>query len=170
MLQSAIFVLLGQDALADMYEDSSHPPSGESSARQTPQPPPPPNKEVQATFAKQVAQAISNDDNASSVDTIEHHHPHHHVLPASQTAIVDHMEPQHPTAVPPIAGVPPLIGGYIPHTPSQAVNSNYENLVQSSKLQVSLDNKQKNDKFCYVMLYFFFYRLKLRNLYQQIKI
>lgn len=41
--------------------------SGESSARQTPQPAPPNphNKEVQAAFAKQVAQAISNDENSN---------------------------------------------------------------------------------------------------------
>lgn len=40
-----------------MFEENSHPPSGESSARQTPQPAAyNHNKEVQATFAKQVLQ------------------------------------------------------------------------------------------------------------------
>lgn len=100
-------VFLGQDRLADIFDDSSHPPSGESSARQTPQPPPPnTSKEVQATFAKQVAQAIGNDESVN----IEHHHP----------PVVDHIE--HPV---------------YQHNSPQAVNSSYDNIVQSSKLQVS---------------------------------
>ncbi|KAG5882340.1 hypothetical protein JTB14_037625 [Gonioctena quinquepunctata] len=59
----------GGDVLQDMFEDSSHPPSGESSARQTPQPPSHNhNKEVQATFAKQVMQAINNDEEPPHIE------------------------------------------------------------------------------------------------------
>lgn len=136
-----------------MYEDNSHPPSGESSARQTPQPLPPSNKEVQATFAKQVVQSLTEDDSASGaaaaasvvVEPMEHHqqqhhhhhhHHHHHgpQLPPPQTTIDHHMEPQHPVA----AVTAGSGGGFLPHnSPSQAVNSNYENIVQCSKLQVS---------------------------------
>lgn len=89
-----------------MVEDSSHPPSGDSSARQTPQPSvPSTNKEVQATFAKQVAQAIHNDD-----DTID-------------------MEPNN-------SPVDNVDSSVYQHS-SQAVNNRFENIVQSSKLQVS---------------------------------
>lgn len=94
-----------------MYEDNSHPASGESSARQTPQPAPPAiNKEVQAAFAKQVAQA------AMASDDVDDQPPHH--VPPVAPVVVDHMD--HPVVYP------------------QAVNSRYDNLVQSSKLQVSL--------------------------------
>lgn len=62
-----------------MDNDSSHPPSGESSARQTPQPSVPnTNKEVQVAFAKQVAQAINSDGTIdmeprnSPVDNVDH--------------------------------------------------------------------------------------------------
>ncbi|KAF2880178.1 hypothetical protein ILUMI_25979 [Ignelater luminosus] len=54
----------GKDKLSEMDEqeqDDSHPPFGESSARQTPQPPlPNPNKEVQAAFVKQIMNANEN--------------------------------------------------------------------------------------------------------------
>ncbi|KAF5303054.1 hypothetical protein FQR65_LT08383 [Abscondita terminalis] len=65
----------GKDKLKELYdqeseESLSHPPSGESSARETPQPPiTNPSKEVQATFAKQVAQAINKE--VSIVEEIE---------------------------------------------------------------------------------------------------
>ncbi|KAK5645721.1 hypothetical protein RI129_004185 [Pyrocoelia pectoralis] len=58
----------GKDKLSELYEEQSeeslsHPPSGESSARETPQPPITSNcKEIQAVFAKKVAQAISKDE------------------------------------------------------------------------------------------------------------
>lgn len=85
-------------------EDSSHPASGESSARQTPQPAAPStNKEVQAAFAKQVAQAINSDETIVM-------EPHN-----SPVDNVDHSIYQHS---------------------SQAVNNRFENIVQSSKLQV----------------------------------
>lgn len=55
------FSFAGVDQLAEIFE--TPPRSGECSARQTPQPAPHnPNKEIQATFAKQVAQAIGNDE------------------------------------------------------------------------------------------------------------
>lgn len=96
-----------------MYEDKSHPPSGDSSARQTPQPPHvAQNKEVAATFAKQVAQAISGEENLIESDHL-HHHAHH--VPME---VMDH------------AAV------YLHPSSNQAVNSRYD-IVQSSKLQVS---------------------------------
>lgn len=93
-----------------MYEqeqDDSHPPSGESSARQTPQPPlPNPNKEVQAAFAKQVAQAIGKDE-VSTAEELE------------QPAVLEHMGH-------------PIYQQQAP--PPQAVHQ--FDIVQSSKLQV----------------------------------
>ncbi|CAG9854372.1 unnamed protein product [Phyllotreta striolata] len=59
----------GADHLLELFEDNSHPSSGESSARQTPQPSAATqshNKEVQAKFAKQVLQALNKD--TTSVD------------------------------------------------------------------------------------------------------
>ncbi|XP_066251122.1 eukaryotic translation initiation factor 4 gamma 3-like isoform X2 [Euwallacea similis] len=58
----------GQDRLDEIFdpENASHPPTGESSARQTPQPPN--DKEIQAAFAKQVAQAISEDKHNTNVE------------------------------------------------------------------------------------------------------
>ncbi|KAL3283566.1 hypothetical protein HHI36_006705 [Cryptolaemus montrouzieri] len=96
--------------------DSSHPPSGESSARQTPQPAPHnPNKEVQAAFAKQVAQSLHVTEvgasaSASSTSYEEDRH--------SSTG--DHMEP-------PQAFHPP---------PQQAVHTNAKyDIVQTSNLK-----------------------------------
>ncbi|XP_060516621.1 eukaryotic translation initiation factor 4 gamma 1 isoform X2 [Cylas formicarius] len=57
----------GEDKMNEIFDDNSHPPSGESSARQTPQPSRP-KKEVQAEFAKQVAQAISADQHQMAPD------------------------------------------------------------------------------------------------------
>lgn len=48
-------------------ENDTHPGSGESSARQTPQPTSH-NKDIQATFAKQVAQAISSDNFIENIE------------------------------------------------------------------------------------------------------
>lgn len=108
----------------EVYDDNSHPASGESSARQTPHPPAPPNtsKEVQATFAKQVAQAICNDENSET--TIDHHHHLHHHGPPMVEHIVEQQQQQqqHPVVY--------------QHNSPQAVNSSYESIVQSSKLQV----------------------------------
>ncbi|XP_019761399.2 eukaryotic translation initiation factor 4 gamma 3 isoform X1 [Dendroctonus ponderosae] len=62
----------GQDRLDEIFENASHPASEDSSARQTPQPAPVLNhhKEIQAAFAKQVAQAIDADGPPrASVDT-----------------------------------------------------------------------------------------------------
>ncbi|XP_025830115.1 eukaryotic translation initiation factor 4 gamma 3 isoform X2 [Agrilus planipennis] len=97
----------GKDKLKEMFEqqeqDESHPASGESSARQTPQPSVPnPSKEVQATFAKQVAQAIGNDETTTAV----HHHSHletsdhlyshsHHPQPPPQQQQHQHHQQQH---------------------------------------------------------------------------
>lgn len=50
----------GEEVVKDSGQDESHPNSSEASARQTPQPNSH-NKEIQATFAKKVAQAIIND-------------------------------------------------------------------------------------------------------------
>lgn len=106
------------DKLDEVFEQSSnsHPPSGESSARQTPQPAAVhnSNKEVQATFAKQVYQAINNDESSS----IEEHEMH----TAAPPVVLDHIE-----AVSPHQSAPPL-----PPT------SRFDHIVQSSNLKVSL--------------------------------
>uniref|UniRef100_A0A1Y1NIM6 MI domain-containing protein n=2 Tax=Photinus pyralis TaxID=7054 RepID=A0A1Y1NIM6_PHOPY len=68
--------ITGKDKLNELYEEQleeslSLPPSGESSARETPQPPTTSNsKEIQATFAKKVAQAISKDE-APGVEEVD---------------------------------------------------------------------------------------------------
>ncbi|KAK9888566.1 hypothetical protein WA026_000810 [Henosepilachna vigintioctopunctata] len=102
--------ITGANKLDEMFEqNNSQPPSGESSARQTPQPAPHnPNKEVQATFAKQVAQVLSNEE-PPSYDVDRH------------SSNVDHVEPA-PVFHPP---------------PQQAVpnNTKYEHLVQTSTLK-----------------------------------
>ncbi|KAJ8913562.1 hypothetical protein NQ315_017113 [Exocentrus adspersus] len=106
----------GTDRLIEMFEQSgSHPPSGESSARQTPQPMPQShNKEVQAAFAKQVMQAINTDNESANMEETNHHH---HQEPTG-----DHIEqPTYPI---------PL---------QQAVqnpNTRLDNIVQSSNLKV----------------------------------
>lgn len=118
--EHCFFFFEGQDRLNEVYEDNSHPASGESSARQTPQPPPQPNtsKEVQATFAKQVAQAICGDES----ETIEHHH---------HPPMVEQIE-QHPV---------------YQHNSPQAVNNSYESIVQFSKLQVRLIDALRDCRF-----------------------
>lgn len=82
----------GVDKLNEIYDqpEDSHPASGESSARQTPQPPVP-NKEVQAVFAKQVAQVISKDE--ASVEELD------------QPPVIDQMG--HPIYPPPPQAVNP---------------------------------------------------------------
>lgn len=107
----------GEDRLNEMYEESSHNQSGESSARQTPQPSPHNNnsKEVQATFVKQVYQSMANDAanvaaaggggsgggvgaadhvatgaQAAAVPVPDHQHPHHHHHPPHGAPDTEH--------------------------------------------------------------------------------
>lgn len=122
---------VGEDRLNEVFEDNSHPASGESSARQTPHPPAPPNtsKEVQATFAKQVAQAICNDENSETTIDYHHHHPHHG--PPMVEHIVEQQQQQQPQQQQ--QQQHPVV---YQHNSPQAVNSSYESIVQSSKLQV----------------------------------
>ncbi|XP_049821977.1 eukaryotic translation initiation factor 4 gamma 3 isoform X3 [Aethina tumida] len=81
----------GKDRLTELFDESSHPASGESSARQTPQPTPQQQqqsaaaaKEVQSTFARLVAQSINVNTSPMSMETgssgspVDYHHPGHH--------------------------------------------------------------------------------------------
>lgn len=108
-------MIAGTDRLSEIYEqNSSHPPSGESSARQTPQPAPQShNKEVQAAFAKQVMQAINTDNESVHIDE-----PSNHQEPAG-----DHIEQ--------LTYPPPL------QQAVQSSNTRLDNIVQSSNLKVS---------------------------------
>ncbi|CAH1183097.1 unnamed protein product [Phaedon cochleariae] len=134
----------GADRLQEIFEDSSHPPSGDSSARQTPQPPSAAqnshNKEVQATFAKQVMQALEErpqDPPPHDQQQQQHHHPqapppsevaqqHHPVVGPNHLA--EHVQQQPQVFVP--AGVT-LTAPPPPHHQL----SKMEHVVQSSKLQ-----------------------------------
>nr|CAH7761946.1 unnamed protein product [Callosobruchus chinensis] len=71
----------GADRLDEIFVENSHSTSGDSSARQTPQPNPSHSKEVQATFAKQVMQAISKDLEATHINDDQHHHPEEQIDP-----------------------------------------------------------------------------------------
>ncbi|CAH1972490.1 unnamed protein product [Acanthoscelides obtectus] len=71
----------GVDRLDEIFVENSHSTSGDSSARQTPQPNPSHNKEVQATFAKQVMQAISKDKEGTHLNDDQHHHAEEPVDP-----------------------------------------------------------------------------------------
>ncbi|XP_063903269.1 eukaryotic translation initiation factor 4 gamma 1-like isoform X2 [Zophobas morio] len=87
----------GVDRLDEVYEqNNSHPPSGESSARQTPQPVNNANKEIQITFAKQVLQAANNETSledqeihSSSLDHEALYHPSSQAT--GQTSKLDHL-------------------------------------------------------------------------------
>ncbi|XP_018568899.1 eukaryotic translation initiation factor 4 gamma 1 isoform X2 [Anoplophora glabripennis] len=104
----------GTDRLNEIYEQSSsHPPSGESSARQTPQPTPQShNKEVQAAFAKQVMQAINTDNESVHIDELSNH----------QEPAGDHIEQ--------LTYQPPL------QQAVQSSNARLDNIVQTSNLKV----------------------------------
>ncbi|XP_072375280.1 eukaryotic translation initiation factor 4 gamma 3-like isoform X1 [Diabrotica undecimpunctata] len=125
----------GADRLLEMFEDNnSHPPSGESSARQTPQPSAGAvsshTKEVQATFAKQVLQAIN--DPTPEHQTHHHHHPpphqqeDHHVELQLEGQPTNHILMEYDCAV------PPRHDGQQIQQPHQL---KMEHVVQSSKLQ-----------------------------------
>lgn len=84
----------GADRLDEVFEQSnSHPPSGESSARQTPQPSinnVNKEKEIQATFAKQVLQVANSESSIEDQDipsgSLDHETLYH---PAGQTSKID---------------------------------------------------------------------------------
>lgn len=101
-------------------QDDSHPASGESSARQTPQPSlPNTNKEVQATFAKQVAALAIDKDEIPIADE----------APALEPPpVLDHHLGHHP-----VYSMPP------PQQPAQPVlHQRLDTVVQTSKLQVTV--------------------------------
>jgi hypothetical protein len=85
--------------LDEVYEqqNNSHPPSGESSARQTPQPVNNVNKEIQAAFAKQVLQVATNetsvDDPEIHSGSLDHETLYHHSnsQAAGQPSKLDHL-------------------------------------------------------------------------------
>jgi hypothetical protein len=89
----------GADRLDEVYEqqNNSHPPSGESSARQTPQPVNNVNKEIQAAFAKQVLQVATNetsvDDPEIHSGSLDHETLYHHSnsQAAGQPSKLDHL-------------------------------------------------------------------------------
>lgn len=110
---------LGRDQLDEIYAcNDSHPPSGESSARQTPQPQYIPNKEVQNTFNKQVNMVINQD----KMDEVEQSSPPSHD---------QHIDTQ-------------SLYQTLPPTPQAVHISNRIELVQSSKLQVKFDTFKIN--------------------------
>lgn len=115
-ISSILILTAGTDRLNEIYEQSSsHPPSGESSARQTPQPTPQShNKEVQAAFAKQVMQAINTDNESVHIDDQSNH----------QEPAEDHIEQ--------LTYPPPLQQQAV-----QTSNARLDNIVQSSNLKVS---------------------------------
>lgn len=98
-------------------QDDSHPASGESSARQTPQPSlPNANKELQATFAKQVAALAIGKDEIPIADE----------APTLEPPVLDHHLGHHQ-----VYSIPP------PQQPSQPVlHQRLDTVVQTSKLQV----------------------------------
>lgn len=101
-------------------EELQNPTSGESSARQTPQPAPHNSvKEVQATFAKQVAQAINKDSAAAEEEVV--HDPHHGMDPAVLTQRAQIPPPQQQPA--PFHQIPQNV-------------HNRNDIAKSSKLQV----------------------------------
>ncbi|CAH1141154.1 unnamed protein product [Phyllotreta striolata] len=85
----------GADRLQELFEDNSHPPSGESSARQTPQPSAATqshNKEVQATFAKQVLQALNKDTTSADQQPQQQQQHHHSFVPPAPPKDEHHSE------------------------------------------------------------------------------
>ncbi|CAH0558222.1 unnamed protein product [Brassicogethes aeneus] len=144
----------GKDRLNEVFGENSHPASGESSARQTPQPgsggPPanqphpqqqqqqPNSKEMQNTFARQVAQALGSDSIAQQQQQhqMDHHQPqsavdyrHHHEPPPAPVQVVQE-DPVDPTHYP---GPQP-----VPVSP-------YD-IAQSSKLKVQAKEFISNSK------------------------
>lgn len=92
-------MFLGVDRLDEVFEqqNSSHPPSGESSARQTPQPSiNNANKDIAVAFAKQVAKVAASNDN--SIDdqellpgAIDHETLYHHQNSTIIPSHIDHI-------------------------------------------------------------------------------
>ncbi|XP_044267926.1 eukaryotic translation initiation factor 4 gamma 1-like isoform X3 [Tribolium madens] len=83
----------GVDRLDEVYEqNNSHPPSGESSARQTPQPVNNVNKEIQATFAKQVLQVANSEPSLDDQEIHSSSLDHETLYPGTgQTSKLDHL-------------------------------------------------------------------------------
>lgn len=89
-------MIIGVDRLDEVYEqqNSSHPPSGESSARQTPQPSiNNANKDIAVAFAKQVAKvAASNDNSIDDQEILPGALDHETLYHQNSAAIPSHIE------------------------------------------------------------------------------
>ncbi|XP_056649007.1 eukaryotic translation initiation factor 4 gamma 1-like isoform X1 [Diorhabda sublineata] len=142
--QNAIPVIdpvTGADRLQEMYEENPHPPSGDTSARQTPQPANNQShtKEVQATFAKLVIEAIEKDTRVENQPPPPVHQLHVPTHPQEEQHHSDHISDGQQTNQVVIEhdsiGSQRQGAGPVPQVPQQQHQLKMDHVLQSSKLQ-----------------------------------